>query len=247
MGSFVRLLHMTPASANRPLVQPATPFGERSEHTYLGIRDLVIRGRLAPGDRVTESECALQLGVSRTPVREALDRLAREGFLVPASAGRRTELVVAPLDPAAARDLWTLSGAIEGIAVLAVGSMGRDRRRQLAAELAEVNDALSAASTRRPRDVATVSQLMSEFHQVVMRTCAGAHLKAAYEAARPHIQRYDWAYGSERRASYRASVLEHREIIEAIGRGDGIRARRLLEQHWMAGLERTTSYVKRFG
>jgi DNA-binding GntR family transcriptional regulator len=232
-----------PSSAART-VRPA-PFGERSEQTYARILELVIQGRIAPGERVAEAEFALRLGVSRTPVRDALDRLAREGFLVPISGGRRTQLVVAPLDAGAAVELGALAGAVEGVAVLAVSGMGRDRRRQLAAELAEVNDLLWAASSRWPRDVGAVSALMSEFHVVVMRACAGPRLMAAHDAARPHIQRYDWAYGANSRANYRASVAEHRAIIDAIGAGDGARARRLTEAHWGAGTERAIAPVSK--
>ncbi len=69
---------------------------------------------------------------------------------------------------------------------------------------------------------------------------AGPYLLAAYKAARPHVQRYDWEYGTTNRAKYYASVAEHREIIDAIveshhrDRG-GPAPRRL------AGLNRDTS------
>jgi DNA-binding GntR family transcriptional regulator len=225
-------------------IEATTRHGERAEHTYERLLALVVRGRLKPGERVPEAELALKFGVSRTPVREALDRLEHEGYLVPSTAGRRTQLVVAPLTETVVRELWTLIGAIEGVAILAIAAMGRDRRRQLAASMAEVNDALADQSARRPMDVDRVSELMSEFHQVFMDACAARHTLATYKALRPHVQRYEWAYGSRSGARFKTSILEHRQIIDAVGRGDAARARSLLERHWAAGIPRTTELLR---
>jgi DNA-binding GntR family transcriptional regulator len=204
----------------------------------------VVRGRLKPGQGVPEAELALKFGVSRTPVREALDRLEHEGYLVPSTAGRRTELMVAPLDLDVVRDLWTLIGAIEGVAILAIAGIGRNARRQLAAAMAEINDELAAESARRPMDVDRVSELMSEFHQVFMDLCASRHTLATYQTLRPHVQRYEWAYGSRSGARFKTSILEHRQIIDAVGRGNGARARLLLELHWAGGIPRTTELLR---
>src|SRR5258707_5239476 len=141
----------------------AGPHGERGDQTYLSIRDMIIRGRLAPGEHALELRLAHQLGVSRTPTREALARLAVEGFLVPATNGYRIELLVAPLSAGQIDELWRLMGGLEGIAIASVSTMGRERRRQLAAAMAEVNDEL-AIVTQRPRDADRVSELQTEFH-----------------------------------------------------------------------------------
>jgi DNA-binding GntR family transcriptional regulator len=180
--------------------------------------------------------------VSRTPVREALARLARELFLVPATNGRRTELVVAPLAEAQMQELWGLIGGLEGVAIAAVSNMGREMRRQLASAMAELNDELSTA-VRRPRDVDRVSQLQSEFHICFMNVCAGPLLRRVYDTVRPHVQRYEWAYGAQARATYARSIKEHRAIIDAVGRGDGTRARALVESHWAGGVVRMASWV----
>ena len=66
---------------------------------YGSIRDAIVTGTLAPGERLKDSELEEWLGVSRTPIREALLRLQRAG-LVDAVPGRAT--IVAPFDPAAA-------------------------------------------------------------------------------------------------------------------------------------------------
>ncbi|HSP15249.1 MAG TPA: GntR family transcriptional regulator [Thermoanaerobaculia bacterium] len=232
---------MTKAAANR--VETA-PHGERAAVAYLRLLDLIVRGRLQPGSRAVESELALRIGVSRTPMREALARLAGEGFLQPCTVGRRTELVVAPLSLAGMRELWELIGGLEAIAVRSVSRMGRDQRRQLAAAMAEINDELSAAVTRRPRDVDRISELQTEVHVCFMDACAATILRQVYDAVRPHVQRYEWVFCSNDRAKYRPSIEEHREIIDAIARGDGRGASVLIEQHWTAAADRTAVLIK---
>jgi len=234
----------TNANRRRRLEQAskAEPHGERGDHTYLCIRDLIIRGRLAPGEHVLESRMAHQFGVSRTPTREALARLAAEGFLVPGTNGRRTELLVAPLSAGQIEELWRLIGGLEGIAIAVVSKMGRERRRQLTAAMAEVNDELAAA-VQRPRNVDRISELQTEFHVCFMDACAGPHLRRIYDAVRPHVQRYEWAYGTQARATYGRSIKDHRAIIDAVGRADGIRARALVERHWTNAITRTISLM----
>ena len=84
------MAHLTPLPARRRAAGPV----------YQRLRDLIVRGRLGPGARVTEAQAAAELGVSRTPVREAMQRLVRDGLLVPANGehGGRTRLVVAPME-----------------------------------------------------------------------------------------------------------------------------------------------------
>lgn len=230
-----------------PTERTAAPsHGELAERTYAKLRDLIVRGRLAPGARAAESELASRFGVSRTPLRESLARLAREGFLVPATRGRRTELVVAPLSTAAMAELWGIIGALEGLAIQAVGGMGADERASLVAELERWNDELVAATTARPRDNDVVFELQTAFHVCFMDRCAGPQLRALYDSVRPHVQRYEWAYGTQSDAPYAPSIAEHREIIAAIASGDPGSARDAIERHWAAGTTRTSELISRF-
>jgi DNA-binding GntR family transcriptional regulator len=230
-------------SRRRQAATEPAPHGGRADQTFERLRDLIVRGRVKPGARLQEAAVAVEFGVSRTPVREALDRLARERFLIPSSQGMRVQLVVAPLAPDDIHELWTLRGALEGVAILAVSKMGRDSRRQLAAAMAEINDELADLTRKQKRDVDGIGELMSEFHTVFIDACAEPRTRAFHESLRPHVQRYEWAYGAEH--SYEPSIVEHRAICEAVGRGDGERARLLLEQHWANGIRRTTEQFRR--
>ena len=234
-------IHPGPA---RP--DPNSSHGELPERTYAKLRDLIIRGRLAPGERAVETELARRFGISRTPLRESLARLTREGYLVSATQGRRKELVVAPLDTAAVAELWGIIGALEGFAIQAVADMSAEERPSLVTELEQVNADLVEASRARPRDNDEVFELQSAFHVCFMDRCAGPHLRLLYDSVRPHVQRYEWAYGTQSDAPYAPSIAEHREIIATIAEGDGRAARDAVERHWARGIQRTTALIARF-
>ena len=219
--------------------------GELAQRTYRLLRDLMIRGRLPPGSRAVEAQLARKAGVSRTPVREALARLAQEGYLVPATSGRRIEYQVAPLSADAMRELWGVIGALEGQAVLSLGTMMSDEWSALAGDLTRVNRKLLEATSARPRDQDLISELQTAFHVCFMDRCAGPFLRALYDRVRPHVQRYEWAYGTQSDAPYGPSIAEHEGIIMAIARGDGRGAKELLERHWARGAERTAEQIVR--
>src|SRR5574341_2287464 len=86
---------------------------DRVAQAYGRRHELIVRGRLAPGARITESDAAGRLGVSRTPIRAALQRLQQEGYVVVSNAGRRARPVVAPLTREDATELFHIVGEIE--------------------------------------------------------------------------------------------------------------------------------------
>src|SRR5437868_14542401 len=105
---------------------------DRPDAVYERLRDLIIRGRLAPGVRVVESDIAARLGVSRTPVREAIQRLHQEGMLRATAVARRTELIVPPLTATDLTDLYRLIGGLESTAVVGVLELSSSDRRSIA-------------------------------------------------------------------------------------------------------------------
>src|SRR3954469_17001356 len=101
------------------------PKRRRRQHgltAYDTLRDRIVRGRLAPGARLIETELASELGVSRTPVREAIVRLVQDGLAVAPRRSTRTQVVVTPLTAADLHELYTIMGALEGAVARVVGS-----------------------------------------------------------------------------------------------------------------------------
>ena len=219
--------------------------GLRADLAYSRLRELVVKGRLVPDEPVTESRICELLGISRTPVRRALSRLANEGFLVASTHGRRTELKVSRLSAGDLVELFGLMAALEGLCIQTVSALGAERCTSLARELRAVNDELVGALDRRPWDPDLVADLNSRFHVSFMDVCAGPRVLAIYSSVRPHVERYDWAFGTHGSADYRLSADEHLAIIDAVETGDGGLAKRLIEQHWEAGAERTSQSIER--
>ena len=110
----------------------------------LSIREMILRGRLRPGQRVTEVMLAQLLGMSRTPVRQALPVLAREGLLV--ESGTRGYLV-RTFTRSDILDAIDLRGVIEGLAARRVVERGSGLARQIPQALMK-----TACSRRTPRD-----------------------------------------------------------------------------------------------
>lgn len=224
-------------------VQPVLDHGTLPDRTYESLRDLIIRGRITPGGRVRESEMALRFGVSRTPIREALARLVHEGYLAPVSTGRRTELAVTALTPEWVQELWGMIGALESYAVQTVAKLPLPRRSALADDLTKLNSELRSTSARRPRDLDRVFELQTAFHVRFVYETAGPRLRAVYDSIRPHVQRYEWAYGTKSDAAYEPSTNEHLKIVDAIRRGAPVEAREAIETHWKNAAARTVRVI----
>src|SRR5258705_7633304 len=96
--------------------QKAAISDDRVSATYRRLRELIVGGRLAAGARLIETELAGRLGVSRTPVRAALLRLAQEGYILSPGAGRRARPAVAAPTPADAAELFNIIAGNEGLA-----------------------------------------------------------------------------------------------------------------------------------
>ncbi|MEO8577113.1 MAG: GntR family transcriptional regulator [Gemmatimonadales bacterium] len=225
-----------------PIVESA--HGSIPERTYERLRDLIIRGRIPAGARVVEAEVALQFGVSRTPVREALARLIHERYLVPTSTGRRTQLVVAHFTSDDVRELWGIIGALESYAVARVTALSEPKRTVIADDLRELNLDLKAESQSRPRDPDKLFELQTAFHLRFVYETAGSHLRSIYDAVRPQVQRYEWIYGTRSESQYQPSTNEHMRIIAAIRLGDAAAAQASVVSHWRKAAVRTAKVIE---
>lgn len=204
---------------------------------YQRLRDLIVHGRLAPGARVTESQAAAELGVSRTPVREAMQRLVRDGLLVPANGdhGGRTRLVVAPMEVETLVELYRLAGALEGLAGRAAASLSRETRAPLVRRLRTAERAFRTAAARRPLDYDRLFQRHSAVHQTLIDACAGPEMRAALEAIRPRVDRFEWYYAPLVGPDLRVTYREHDAIIRAVRAGSADSVERAMRANWFNG------------
>lgn len=235
---------MMKARRSRP--EPADQF-DRATEVYRKLRELIVRGRLAPGARVTETDAATRLGVSRTPIRAALQRLQQEGYVVVSNTGRRARPVVAPLTREDATELFHIVGEIEGLAGRYAAALNPKLRARLADELKTINGELNLASQAKRRDSNLIFELDESFHRRYVEAAAGARLLALHQAIKPQAERYARVYVSALVDEIHTSVVEHESIIRAIQAGDLDAAQRAVLMNWRNAAARLSQVIDMVG
>lgn len=205
------------------------PIGEegaatKGELAYARVRELVLTGELAPGAVLNQATLARQIGISTTPLREALRRLAQQGLV---ELGAHRDARVAPLDATEARDLVELRQDLDPLAT------GLAAQRRTAADLAEMTDSLARLESL-PTDPSP-AQLAGHrrFHAALYRASHNALLVEALDGLWDKTDRYRrhalQAGRSDEEAAQRAE--EHRLLVEAIEDRDAAAATDLMRRH----------------
>jgi DNA-binding GntR family transcriptional regulator len=189
------------------------------------ILERILRAELRPGARVRDAQLAQDLGVSRTPVREALLRLERDGFLE-ASVGRG--FTVRPLTDREVREVYPLIWTLEGLALRSSAPPSR-------AALAEL-DAVTSAIERTPPEVAACIALDTHWHRLLLAGCPNARLLGMIADLKEVARRYEFAY-MRVPDLVSVSVRDHREVVKAFAEGRVERAAALLEGHWRFSMQ----------
>ncbi|MET8975357.1 GntR family transcriptional regulator [Streptomyces sp. NPDC004539] len=194
--------------------------GPLRDRVYEALLELIITRALRPGQHLVESELAGHLGVSRQPVREALQRLNTEGWvdLRPAQGA----FVHEPTEEEADQ-LLTVRTLLEAEAA---GLAAADPTEAGLAELREIQELGLAAVARDDVDAAVA--LNARFHTAVMELAGNTVLA---ELAAQVDRRVRWYYTPIARQRGRKSWDEHRELIAAIAGRDGELATRLMREH----------------
>lgn len=193
-----------------------------SEQAAETLRHLVVEGELAPGARLGEVALSTQLGVSRTPLREAFKILAREGLVVlePHKGAR-----VAPLCLEELENTIEVMAALERLAGTLV--VVRAQEEEIAEIRALHHDMLAA---RARRDLARYFEVNQAIHLRLVEACRNPVLAAQYRTLNARIRRYRYManLSPERWAE---AVAEHEAILEALEARDGGRLGELLARH----------------
>jgi DNA-binding GntR family transcriptional regulator len=218
----------------------------RPQEVYERLRALIIDGRLAPGTRLVETDVASRLGVSRTPVRGALQRLQQEGYVVDSPTLQQTRPTVAPLTSEDAHELFVLVGALEGLAASRAALGTSAERTALAAELTEINDAFRAAAAAPRPDHGRIFELDERFHRCYMKA-AGRRVRSLHDTVKPQAERYERLYVSMLTSELHTSVVEHRAIVKAIRAGNAPAAQAAVETNWRNAAERLAAVVTATG
>ena len=198
------------------------------EKVYLSLEEQIISQKLCPGESVTEMKLSRELGVSRTPVREALQRLDREGLikLIPNKGA-----VVLGISEQDLMDIYKIRMRLEGLAAR-IAAEKRDE-----AFCRELRDNVELTEFYMTKgNIEKVKNLDSEFHDIIYRCCESRMLGKTLSELHRYISSYrKLSLAVSGRIDH--SLSEHREIYEAIACGNTDAADALMSEHVERALE----------
>jgi len=199
------------------------------------IREMILRGELGPGERVAEAPLAERLGMSRTPVRQALPVLAQEGLL----AEHQTRgYVVRGFSTADVLDAIDLRGVLEGLAARRVAERGASRTllQALRVCLAE-GDQILAEGHVADKFEALYVDMNVRFHQLIVAECRSPIIQQALERnaripfAGPQALALDKTSLERMYDTMAYAHRQHHCIVSALERGESARVEALMREH----------------
>lgn len=211
---------------------------------YARLRDLIVQGSLAPGSRIVETEIASRLDVSRTPVREALQRLQQEGFVMGAPGAQQSRLTVAPLTRDDVQELLNIVGALEGLGARHAAAVDATERRALVKELRALNQEFARAAHTTPVDHGRLYDADERLHRRIVQAGIGPRLLALHDAVKPQAERYIRMYISMLMGDIKSSVDEHDTMIDAIEDGRAGDAQQAIEVNWRHAADRLSRVIE---
>lgn len=209
--------------------------GTRVESVTVRLRDMILGGEIAPGERVTELDLASSLGVSRTPVRLALGILESEGLLEGAANRGFTVKRFTKHDVLSAFDV---RGALEGLACRVVAENGLTRSTRLELEgCIEIGNSLIGTKEIGDVDMRRWSKANEMFHRTIIDAAGLSALDAVYQqlSKLPLASPVAILFRGDRRV--RAAEIihqshdEHTHVFDALVNGEGARAEALMKEH----------------
>lgn len=201
--------------------------GYATSLAYSTIREQILNGELAGGQRLREDELATMIGVSRTPVREALRSLAAEGLLLyERNRGMRVESWTL-------KDLEEVHGLrmlLEPYATALAAKSGQLDIIQLARLADEMDEAVLAS---RP-DINRITEINNQFHDTIMEGSGNQRLRMLVNSIIqvPTVRRTFAQYTPE---DLRRSAAHHRELVESLRSGDAVWAESVMRLHMRLG------------
>ena len=192
------------------------------ELVFENIREAIINGHLKPGERLMEIQLAEELGVSRTPVREAIRKLELEGFVVmiPRKGAYVTDITIKDIV-----DVFELRWALEALAAeLAAERATEEEIEQMERHLLEL------AKVIEEQDVKKIVEIDTRFHETIYTASRNKRLGQILSLLGELIQRYRTLTLSKSER-IKVTMEEHRAIVEALAARDPQRAGRLAQEH----------------
>lgn len=205
-----------------------------SEEVLEVLRGKILSSELEPGQRLDVAQISLQLGVSRTPIKDALQRLSEQDLV---DIHPRRGTFVTQITPDDVRETFEVREALEMKACeLAAGKL--DPEKSVA--LRDLNEKMFAPALGFIDHAA----LDSEFHRIIIESAGNQRLLRIYSGLKAHVQIARVHYRStEWRNTSATTITEHNNIIEALTEGRAEDARQAMQRHIRNSMERLISGI----
>jgi DNA-binding GntR family transcriptional regulator len=195
----------------------------------------IIKGDFYPGQRLKDTDLAEELGVSRTPIREALLRLEREGFI---SSQKHLGFAVKRMEESEIQDVYPLVRLLECSALDAVPPVCADKLGRLGE--------LSSALVEEEGDALRRIELDSSWHETLLDGSGNRHLIRILGDLKRILFRYEYSFmGDDTLVA--TSIAEHEAIAARLGSGERSEAVRLLREHWDRSRQATLAHFHEHG
>ena len=203
------------------------------DNVHRELRSMAITFRLLPGRRLNETNLAKELGVSRTPIREALNRLRDEGFVT--YSGKRG-YVRKPLDVKDVFDLYEFRQEIE----MAVIRLAVDRATD--EQLFRLECFIQMASTENTLTSDEMASLDDEFHEQLIAIAGNIEIRDSLRKVNDHIRYVRWMDISDRHLEV---LRQYKEIVRSLRARNTQAGMRLMDEHIGLRLDRIVDIVAR--
>ncbi len=199
------------------------------EQAYLMLRDWIVEGKFKPCQKLRDKELAEQLGVSRTPIREAFIRLEEEGLI---QSKPNSATIVSPIDLKDAAHLYSLVWTLEQLAMRQAFDSITKKHLKLMSEINE--NLLAALHANNPLKAITAD---NHFHQIYIELSQNDELQKILSDLKHKLKRIELYY-FECVQDVSLSYDEHRHIIQTIQQKNLSATLEAIETNWRASLSR---------
>ena len=192
-----------------------------ADQVYERLEESILHGEYSPGDILTEKQLSVELGVSRTPIREALSRLEYDSLVKETSQG--TE--VRGINEDDVKDLYDVKKNLETLAVKkAVENMTEEDIKALRDVVDQQIYFAGKGDTEKVRNLDT------EFHDIIYGRCGSVTFEKILSGVHHKLKKYR-RNSLKSKKRIKASVIEHEEILKAIEERNAKEAQRLMTKH----------------
>ncbi len=227
------------AGADRPQdrieadTRPADAAATMVKLAYDGTLAMINEFEIKPGERVNEVLVAKKLGVSRTPLREALNRLAIEGFLTirPAKGFFCREL-----NPEDTFQLYQFRNILETAGVRLAAANAKDE------DLVRLRDFLASTADPKDEPIEALLRYDETFHEEILRMSGNAEMQRVMRNLNQRIRPVRWIYLHHR--GRQATQEEHQRILAALMARDADEAARLMQLHITRRLDEIDASIR---